>query len=482
MFAVTDVMNNTSLSTLARSRHLITEQAILTSSPSLSLPIIEGESLQEILRPLLNAGHIQGGNDIAAIHPVTAAQAFLVQRYPWSHFQFDLSGAVSPSKLQTACTALMARFTILRTVFVEHAGCLLQLVLREVPNRVHEITTNEPLDDFCNSVCQQQQDVCVVNSTTLPTLFTLVSNRQLNRHRLLLRLAHAQYDLTTIPLIVQSLADEYNRTIRSGFSADFGYYLSHHKRQNNDDRSHNFWKRYLSGSSMMSTNQTADPTTVQERVFHVTGSCIIIPTSHPPDITIATAVKAAVCLVLAARTGCTDIVIGQTVDARCSSADSTLDQIVGPCTNYIPYRLSVCCSKTALEYLRSAQAQHTTCLRYSSLDLDQIVAKCTSWPSSTQFGYIVQHQDTGAELALTLGGDTTSLPMTSYGRVFPQGEVWIGSTPCSTGLRIDVIALSAVLSQKDAQTMAEEVGAALEKLLGCGYRRLSHLIGNTFAT
>lgn len=482
MFAVTDVMNNTSLSTLARSRHLITEQAILTSSPSLSLPTIEGESLQEILRPLLNAGHIQGGNDIAAIHPVTAAQAFLVQRYPWSHFQFDLSGAVSPSKLQTACTALMARFTILRTVFVEHAGCLLQLVLREVPNRVHEITTNEPLDDFCNSVCQQQQDVCVVNSTTLPTLFTLVSNRQLNRHRLLLRLAHAQYDLTTIPLIVQSLADEYNRTLRSGFSADFGYYLSHHKRQNNDDRSHNFWKRYLSGSSMMSTNQTADPTTVQERVFHVTGSCIIIPTSHPPDITIATAVKAAVCLVLAARTGCTDIVIGQTVDARCSSADSTLDQIVGPCTNYIPYRLSVCCSKTALEYLRSAQAQHTTCLRYSSLDLDQIVAKCTSWPSSTQFGYIVQHQDTGAELALTLGGDTTSLPMTSYGRVFPQGEVWIGSTPCSTGLRIDVIALSAVLSQKDAQTMAEEVGAALEKLLGCGYRRLSHLIGNTFAT
>ncbi|KAF7181478.1 hypothetical protein CNMCM7691_000696 [Aspergillus felis] len=482
VFAVADVLNNMSLSTLARSRHLITEHDTPSPSPSLSLSTIDSQSLQEILQPLQNGGLIQGGNDIAAIHPVTAAQAFLVQRYPWSHFQFDLSGDISPSKLQTACTALMTRFTILRTVFVEHTDHLLQLVLREVRDCVHEITTDEPLDDFCNLLCQQQQGFCVVSSTALPTLFTLVSNRQLNRRRLLLRLAHAQYDLTTIPLIVQALADEYNRTPRASFSSDFNYYLSHQKGQTNDDRAHTFWTQYLSGSSMTSTYHTVNTTTPQKRIFQVTGSCTVTPASHPPSITTATAVKAAVCLVLASRTGSTDIVIGQTVDARCSSADSTLDQIVGPCTNYIPYRLSVCCSKTALEYLRSAQAQHTTSLRYSSLDLDQIVAKCTSWPSSTQFGYIVQHQNTGADLALSLGSGSTPSPMTSYGRLFPQGEVWIGSTPHSTGLKIDVITLSAVLSQEDAQAVAEEVGAALENLLGGGDRPLSDLIGNTFAS
>ncbi|KJZ76453.1 Nonribosomal peptide synthetase 13 [Hirsutella minnesotensis 3608] len=481
VFSVEDVLNNMSLSTLARSRHLITEHDTPSPSPSLSLSTIESQSLQGILRPLQNGGLIQGDNDIVAVHPVTAAQAFLVQRYPWSHFQFDLSGDISLGKLQTACTALMARFTILRTVFIEHADHLLQLVLREVRECVHEITTDEPLDDFCESLCQQQQGVCVVSSTALPTLFTLVSNRQLNTRRLLLRLAHAQYDLTTIPLIVQALADEYNRTPRASFSSDFHDYLSHRMRQTNDDRAHTFWNQYLSGSSMTPTYPTANTTTPQKPIFQVTGSCTVTPASHPPGITTATAVKAAVCLVLASRTGGTDIVIGQTVDARCSSADSTLDQIVGPCTNYIPYRLSVCNSQIALEYLRSAQAQHTTSLRYSSLDLDQIVTKCTSWPSSTQFGYIVQHQNTDADLALSLGSGSTSSPMTSYGRVFPQGEVWIGSTPLSTGLKIDVIALSAVLSQEDAQAMAEEVGAALENLLGCGDRPLSDLTGNTFA-
>jgi brevianamide F synthase len=72
--------------------------------------------------------------------------------------------------------------------------------------------------------------------------------------------------------------------------------------------------------------------------------------------------------------------------------------------------------------------------------------------------------------------------MTSFGHVSPQGEVWIGSMPHATGLKIDVIASSAVLSQEDAQAMAEEVGAALEGLLGDGDPLLSGLIGKVFVS
>ncbi|KAI9370294.1 Nonribosomal peptide synthetase 13 [Aspergillus egyptiacus] len=489
-FAVADVLSNATLSVLARARDTLVEHKIVehdTASPSSPAASSSGmqsqDLLQKILRPLMDRGVIQGSDDIVAIHPATAAQSFLIQRFPWSYFQFDLAGDICPRRLRDACTALMTRFSILRTVFVEHAGQLVQLVLRTVRECLHEITTDEPLGAFCELHCRQQQGVPVVGAASAPlTQFTLVSNPRLNRHRLLLRLAHAQYDLITIPIIVQALADVYNHGTAGAIPAsDFSHFLHHHAIQINDDMAYTFWRHYLAGSSMTSASRSdtdSKPQTQKKSSQLVTGTCTAtpIPVSTPHGITLATVVKAAVCLVLASQTDRTDtdtdtdtdtvdIVVGQTVD--CRSSTTTLDRTVGPCTNYIPYRLAVSSSQPLSEYLRTAQAQHTATLPYASLDLHQIVAKSTAWPAETTFAYIVQHQPIDTELRLCLG-DTVSEPMAFVGRVFPQAEVWIGSTPGATGLRIDVIALSAVLGQSDAQALAERICSVVKGLLGRG--------------
>ncbi|KAL4734140.1 Nonribosomal peptide synthetase 13 [Aspergillus similis] len=478
VFTVADVLNDTTLSVLARSRNLLVEHDKASQLAPPALSKIQSQGLQEVLQPLMKGRVIQGDEDIVAIYTATAAQAFLIQRCPWSYFQFDLSGDISLEKLRCACTALMARFSILRTIFINHGGQLLQLVLRTLRECVHEVTTEESLDAFCELHYKKQQDIPIVSTIAPLTLFTLVSNQRMNRHRLLLRLAHAQYDIISIPLIVEALADAYNGAAGAIPPSNFSHFLSHHASQNNDDMAYAFWRHYLSGSSMTSASWSKSTSKSQKKksISQVRGSCHVTPIPTPPGVTLATVVKAAVCLVLASQTGHTDIVVGQTVDCRCSSAHSNLDRIVGPCTNYIPYRLTVSFPKATSEYLRTAQAQHTTSLRYSSLDLDQIVARSTNWPRNTKFAYIVQHQTVNTDLRLSLG-NTISSPMTSYGRLYPDSEVWIGSTPHATGIEIDVIALSTVLSQMAAQSLAEQVCTAIKCLLDRGDQPLSDLMG-----
>ncbi|KAJ5575518.1 nonribosomal peptide synthase [Penicillium sp. DV-2018c] len=481
-FSVAEVLNNATLSALARTRSLtLGDEERNPPTPS-SSSILQHQRFQQSLRTLKRSGIIQEDKDVLAIHPASAAQALLIQRYPWSHFQFDISGKINIRRLREACALLINKFEILRTIFVEHAGQLLQLMLQDVRDCVHETRTDEPIESFCEALCEEQQCSPVVGSTASPTLFTIVSHHKLERHRLLLRLSHAQYDIITIPILVEALANMYNRTVDTAPSFQFSHYIHHQVRQSNDVKALAFWQSYLSGSSMTPAlpPKSLPKSEDMGSISPVTGSCNITLGPMPIGITLATAVKAAVCLVLALRTGRTDIVVGQTVDCRSSSPQSDLDLIAGPCTNYIPYRLNVPLDQMASEYLVTAHTQHTTSLSYSSLGLNTIVSKSTPWPSGTQFNYVVQHQTINTDLTLSLG-NVVSSPMTSCGRIFPQSEVWIGSTPDSTGLKIDIIALSAVIGQQDAQSLAEQVCMALGGLLHGSDRTLSDLIGKIFS-
>lgn len=210
-----DVLNNATLATLARSKDESTLKQNFQTTKCL-------DSLSQ------------------TAEPTTAAQAFLLQRYPWAHFQFCFAGNISLPQLRAACTSLITRYSILRTVFVEREGQVLQLVLRELQGQeyIQEITTDEPLDAFCQSLSKLQQGGPIVNAKTSPTLFTLVSNSRMDQHQLLLRLAHAQYDIITIPRIVETLAEVYNGALPSPL--DFGHYLGHHAQQNNDDKAYAF--------------------------------------------------------------------------------------------------------------------------------------------------------------------------------------------------------------------------------------------------
>ncbi|PKY08992.1 acetyl-CoA synthetase-like protein [Aspergillus campestris IBT 28561] len=307
-----------------------------------------------------------------------------------------------------------------------------------------------------------------------PTRFTLVTNVAAAQHVLLIRLSHAQYDGMCIPTLFQDLESLCNLPEAAIQQTDFEDYLDARPHSQNSD-SLDFWSNYLQGSSMTrwpSTSIKIETDAVTRGLSALELSVQAIPSG----ITAATLVKAASAVAVSRRTGTTDVVLGQTVNNR-SLPVAGIDGIVGPCVNYVPFRVAIQPSMTGRMYLDHAQRQSTRSLGHEWMDLDQIVQQCTQWESGSGFGFIVQHQNIERDLGLCVAGNK-SQAFSSPGRLYPSSEVWICSTPTSTGLDIEVIASPRVLKPAVAQSLSEEISQALQDLVSGG---LDCLVGETLS-
>lgn len=473
-FTVADVLSpNSSLSSLALS---LQEVGPGQEKPDLSAPaqpsILTSVDFQQHLSSLQQQGILPLAGNVTRAWPATEAQSTLVSRYPWFHFQFPFHGELDEDRLRDACRALVRAHSVLRVVFTKYREELFQLTLAEDMNLPPQvITTDTPLDSFCESLCHSEQAVSVP-SAGAATRFTLVSNPTHTDQRLIIRLAHAQYDANSIPILVRDLESVYNEEKKIA-DTSFDWYLEQRARHSGEEHHRAFWQEYLAGSSLASS-----PLDFTSAAQLVTGTCdLALPAGLPPYVTLPTAVKAAAALVLARHLHRPDIVVGQTVDGR-SLPFPDIDRVVGACNNYIPFRVQPRASMTARDYLLHAQTQHARSLGSESVDLRMIVSHCTDWPSSTEFGYIVQHQTANHGLTLTLGCKSASLKL--VGGLSPASEVWICSTETPSGVRIDIHSSTQRMSLDRATSMACEVSAMINDLLTRLDRCLYDIEGITF--
>ncbi|KAL3474437.1 Nonribosomal peptide synthetase 13 [Aspergillus californicus] len=455
-FTVADVLSpSSSLSSLALSLQE-THEKVVSSAPAQS-SILTSVDFQQHLGSLQQQGILPLAGNVTSVRPATQAQSTLVSRYPWFNFQFPFQGQLNEDRLRDACRALVCAHSVLRVVFIEYREELFQITLAEdmdLPLQV--VTTDDQLDAFCESLCHSEQAVSVP-SAGVATRFTLVSNPTHTDQRLIIRLAHAQYDANSIPILVHDLESVYNYDKKIA-DTSFDWYLEQRARHSEQEQHRAFWQEYLAGSSLASS-----PLDLTSATELVTGTCdLALPAGLPAFITLPTLVKAAASLVLARHLHRPDIVVGQTVDGR-SLPFPDIDRVVGACINYIPFRVQPRASMTVRDYLLHAQAQHARSLGYESVDLRTIVSHCTDWPSSTEFGYIVQHQTANHGLTLTLGNETSSLSL--VGGLSPASEVWICSTDTPYGVRIDIHSSAQRISLDRATSMADEVCAMTNDLL-----------------
>ncbi|KAJ6190254.1 nonribosomal peptide synthase [Penicillium mononematosum] len=456
-FTVMDVLNSSSLSELAATRRDITspdEPSVL--DPNSATP----EPKQEVT--------VSSDANSAAPFLVTGAQDFLTKRYPWSHFRFSFNGRIDQDRLRSACDLILRNHSILRTAFVEDNGQLKQSVrdcTNHVPFRIIVTDdTDDSLEAFAAKLCDAEQLVPVL-SVDHPTLFTLVSNKGLVKHQFIMRLAHAQYDAVSLPRVLSDFETIFKGT-RPVASSDFRQYLALLSQQD-FSKAYEFWRTYLQDSviTLLPSSFKSPPSGPFHRADPITvvGTYSLPLPPIPSEITPATVVKAASCLVLAHFTDKNDIVLGQTVSGRSLISDE-FDDIVGPCTNYIPYRVVLNPSMTAIDYLTHAQAQHTRCLNYESIELSQIVKNCTEWAHTTQFTFIVQHQLANTHLDLTLDGNK-STAFSLSGRLLPSSEIWICSTSSFAGIKIEVFGSSSSIGQENVELLAFEISTAVHSLL-----------------
>lgn len=443
-FTVADVLNNCTLSELAQRTN--------------GQPGTDG--------PLLYPPCAPATVDTAGLRPATQAQSFLIQRYPWTHWRFTFNGEVDAERLRKACEQLVAAHSILRATFVQKAADKPVEVLFN-HNRIplHTLITPDDLESYCESLCHAEQEQDVL-ATEVSTRFTLVSNRRSSVHTFIARLSHAQYDGICVPKMFADLEALYNGTGTITPTA-FERFLDA-REIHGREHSMSFWKDYLADSArpcmapFLASSSTHQPLSV------ISASQTFPSKALPRNITPATLVKAAACLVLASRTSRTDMVILQTVNGR-SLPLPQIEDLVGPCVNYIPFRVTLQPSMTAQEYLAHTQTQHSRSADHDALDLDTIIKDCTTWPALplTEPHVILQHQGIDMDLSLTLGNNKCA-SFVSVGRLRPGSELWICSTPCASGVEIEVVGSSQTVSAVAAQKLADDIVDVMRRLVGKG--------------
>ncbi|PLN80798.1 hypothetical protein BDW42DRAFT_201049 [Aspergillus taichungensis] len=443
-FTVADVLNNRPLSQLARTCRISTSESSLSVQKATS----NGDQVAQPKKPMVES-------DAYMVYHATQAQSSLIERYPWTHWQFSFHGEVDVNQLQTACAGLVAAHSILRTVFTTvNENQLFQVVLDHMDLETH-----------CESIRDKEQSENVL-CPEIPARFTLVSDPSGTSHVFLLRLSHAQYDGVCVPNILADLEALYEG--RGPVTpTNFEQYQIHRHLYDNK-HAVEFWQDYLLCAPAPCTMPVAAPasrTPCSESARACTISALqtVAFGPVPPQVTLATMVKAAACLVLARITGHADVTIGQTVNTR-SLPVPWIGDIAGPCLNYIPFRASFEQSMTVKDYLQYIQKQHNRCIGYAGTELGTIIPHCTSWPPTTEFGFIHQHQDVDMDLSLTLGANR-SASQTSFGRLSPGNEVWICSTPCLPMVDIEIIASSRTLCEDAAQSLADNISRTMQALL-----------------
>lgn len=223
--------------------------------------------------------------------------------------------------------------------------------------------------------------------------------RSLGRVRLVFGMSHAIYDAISIGQTLSLLSDIYNRSSRvsTGTSARFCSYVTHVKTANMAT-GNSYWKDLLQHSTMTSLPCTSlaldTPPTVRAQS---------IPLPQPPQgVTQATLFTHACAASLAHLTGSSDVVFGRVVSGR-SSLPSSLSNVVGPCLNRIPVRVTFAPEQTKSQRLWALQKQSFESIAHESRGLDEIAQNC-GWDDDTNWGCLTQYQNVVEQPELDLPG------------------------------------------------------------------------------
>ncbi|KAF2757245.1 nonribosomal peptide synthase [Pseudovirgaria hyperparasitica] len=351
-------------------------------------------------------GVFRGG--ILDVFPVTDFQALAVtgallkSKWMLNYFFLDGTGPLDVAKLKQSAHRLVQNFDILRTVFIAHQDQFLQVVLRKSQPEFVVEDTDMDLDEFTEHL--HNTDLRTGSRKGKSYVKFLVARQMgTDRHRIFIRLSHAQYDGVCFSTILQAL--------RAGYDdGDLPYTIpfSNYVWSSAGDVTkghYDYWRDLLSGSRMTDIVHRDGPNYVP-----ASGGCTIVkekikvPNVTGHNITMATIVKAAWSLALGIFSAKSDVVFGHVISGRNSSLPG-IEHIMGPCLNMVPVRVQFMPGWTAIDLLRSIQEQQIANMPYESLGFREITKHCTDWPDWTYFSTIVQHQNIDTSQQFELGGN-----------------------------------------------------------------------------
>ncbi|GAB1318076.1 hypothetical protein MFIFM68171_08286 [Madurella fahalii] len=402
--SVADVLRNQSLADLCQPLESLEQK----QSSKQSLPVVRKPFSS--LGPLNNAQFLEnvicaqvgaGTANIEDVAEATTMQNNFIANGAMkgcssiNYFIFEFAGRIDESRLQAACQTLVAKHPILRTTFVPFKRRVFQVVLRSIA------------PEFCSYRCPESQqkqlaDKLVEADREEPFVFGQPIPRFLfladeNRSTLVMRISHAQYDGMSVLTLTNRLCALYlGQSVPDG--PDFLDFV-HAARERNDQGAEEYWRTLLAGASMTELVSLRAPR-YRRTERRMVSREITTPPQQGARFTFATILKAAWALVLAKISSSSDVVFGHVISGRNLSVEGlNVDQILGPCLNFIPVRVRLQGgegshrARTISDILRQVHDQHLMSIPFETLGMDAIVERCTDWPLWTHFSTVVQYQN-----------------------------------------------------------------------------------------
>nr|ASL41787.1 nonribosomal peptide synthase [Aureobasidium pullulans] len=341
--------------------------------------------LAEIVRPkFANQDWI-----VRDVLPVTDTQALDIRQTispPRTSLQYTtliFGKNTDGGKLFDACKQLVQAHDILRTVFVQHDSTFYQVVMENLNDM---IVTKQVEGDFK----QQITEICtadVEGEFALGSTFTKILHVQSSdgQQGLVLRLSHAQYDGVSLPALLTDLETLY--TGGRVTSEPFATYISATLEPSVQEKSQHYWKGLLSGSSLSSLG-----TSVQDNDRGLFKSASVDMANKLSDVTTANILTAAWSLVLARRLQTHDVAFGAVTSGRNMSNLANADNIMGPCYQFTPVRVTFSTPQNTDTLLHNIATQVAQSGAHDFVGYSRIAA-AVGWDTSSGFGSLVHHQD-----------------------------------------------------------------------------------------
>ncbi|KAJ5668857.1 hypothetical protein N7462_009927 [Penicillium macrosclerotiorum] len=387
--SVTDIFRNMQLRSMASMLEDAPVDGERIVKEYLSFSLLKTQDLETFISQTIRPALQVASWKIEDVLPATDPQERDVESTvstPRSAIQYNMlyfNKDIDTSRLVDSFQQLVSVHPILRTVFVKDGGRIFQVVLENLQVSVSEHISEEPLRDVCKKLADK--DIEIDSSFQLGSsflhLFVVHSTEETG---FMIRISHAQYDGISFPEVLRQLEMSYGKKeiVTSVPFSNFIQYQAESRVENIQ-----YWRSVLQGSwltSLPPPEPSSKPKFIKK---------IVDVSARSPDTTMATLLTASWARVLAQHLSADDVTFGGLVSGRTVDIPG-VDQIMGPCYQYMPLRIKFQPGWTVKDLLDRIRDQFLEGSRHATLGFQETSDNCTSWsPTIPFFSSIVHHHD-----------------------------------------------------------------------------------------
>jgi amino acid adenylation domain-containing protein len=471
---VTDVLRRPRLCDMA----LSLRQSQPTSSSMAVEPPQSNSQTKDTISMLLelDSSNIRETTSVTDFQTICIDGNLQAPRKWWANLLIYYSSEnILPEQLVARCLQLWEAFDILRSIFVQANGQLWQVSTQNTHPKIDILQVKGQLKFHLDKIAEDEESK-EYKLGTPPTSFTVMQNEE-GQVGLRVGLSHAQYDGICLPQIMQFLED-LDGAPAVHKPTPFSAFIHHAAEKQNVGKT--YWTRLLKGStsthiprhvkpfSISNVNGSLNGHTNGNHTRHVNGTqeavalkvLSQIPRSEG-SVSAASVFSTACALALSKATGESDITFGRVVSGR-SSLPPSLQDVFGPCINFVPLRIQVDKEVSHEQTLHSVHDQYINSLPYETVGFKEIIADCTDW-NDDYFGCTVQYQNI-ANPTGTMTGAKANADFWRHGRIGIGGN-WLEIFAMPVDNELEITVLSKVHDRDMLQQILDDIVSFVGKLL-----------------